>query len=74
MPLYTQFEESGCDPLPQVTEQIEPILQDDQVGHDCVLQDVILFCSDSPLSKNNGSWLFRVYVNVTSVIYTIRIE
>ena len=29
-------------PLPQVTEQDEAILQDDQVGHDGVLHDSLL--------------------------------
>ena len=58
-----------CVPPSQVSEQGEDSLQDDQVGHDCVLQDLFLLRSDSPLSKNNGSWLFRVYANVKSGNY-----
>ena len=53
MPLYIQFDVRSCVPLPQETEQGKAILQDDQVGHDCVLQDLFLLLCDSPLSKNN---------------------
>ena len=44
-----------CVPPSQVTEQGEDSLQDDQVGHDCVLQDLFLLRCDSPLPKNNRS-------------------
>ena len=46
-------DENCCVPPPQITEQGEDSLQDDQVGHDCVLQDPFLLRRDSPLSKNN---------------------
>ena len=44
-----------CIPPSQVTEQGEDLLHADQVGHDCVLQDVILVRFDSPLSKNKSA-------------------
>ena len=53
--LYTQFELSSCDPLPQVTEQIEPILQDDQVGHGGVLHRWLLVRREDPLLRNKTS-------------------
>ena len=46
-------DDNCCVPSAQVTEQGEDSLQDDQAGHDCVLQDLFLLRRDSPLSKNN---------------------
>ena len=51
-PLYSQCDESSCIPLPQVTEQSEAILQDDQAEHDCVLHGSLLVRFEDPLSNN----------------------
>ena len=55
MPLYIQFDVRSCVPLPQETEQGKAILQDDQVGHDGVLQDACLVRLEDPLSNNKIS-------------------
>ena len=66
-PLYMHVDENCCDPLPQVTEQNEDSVQDDQVGHDCVLQDRFLLCIDSPLSiLNKVGRRLRDFVNIKS--------
>ena len=69
--MYVQFDVCSCVPLPQETEQPEYSLQDDQVGHDCVLQDPILFRCDSPLSKTTkvGCHGLQVCINVKSDNY-----
>ena len=49
--MYKQFAVRSCVPLPQVTEQPEPILQDDQVGHGGVLHGSLLVRLEEPLSN-----------------------
>ena len=65
-PLYTQSDVRSCVPLPQVTEQPEPILQDDQVGHGGVLHGSFLVRLDDPLSNNKkfAVLLFQFLVKV----------
>ena len=49
--MYGQFEVSSCVPLPQVIEQSEPILHDDQVGHGGVLHGSLFVRFKDPLSN-----------------------
>ena len=62
-PLYTQCDVRSCVPIPQVTEEAEPILQDDHVGHGRALQGSLLVRFDNPLSNNK-----KVYLTFTTHI------
>ena len=51
LPLYVQVDISCRVPPPHVTEQDEDSLQDDQVGHDCVLHGSFLVRVKEPPPK-----------------------
>ena len=78
MLLYSQCDESSCVPLPQVTEQAEPILQDDQAGHISVLHGSFLVRMESPLAiaKQTKSWFtitpLQVLHYTSAEVYVIR--
>ena len=46
-----QVDISCCVPAPQLTEQGEAVLHDDQVGHDCVLQSSVMVWLEDPSSQ-----------------------
>ena len=61
-PLYVQVDVTSCVPRPQVVEQDEAKLQDDQVGHDCVLHVSFLCRLKDPLSNTANTLLYGVRV------------
>ena len=58
-PLYVHVDTNRRIPPPQVTEQDESSVQDDQVGHDCVLHCSFLVRLD-PLPNKTKMFLSRL--------------